>query len=369
MRETGKKKIAFLGIKGLPSKGGAERVVEGIVESLAEEFEIYVYCSRSYSEGYNPAHINLIKIRNMKGKHLYSLSLSILSALHAVFLRNFDLVHVHNTDSGFVVPLLRLRYKTVGTSHGFAYQREKWSGLAKRCFKLSERIMFSFSSAMTCVSKSITSELESLYKRKVLFIPNGIDRPEAVKDAELFERHDLNEKDYICFAAGRVDPTKGCHILLKAVREMHRKIRVVAIGDFSHKQDYTEELLAMADDRVEFVPFIAKKEVLFGIIQSAKLFVFPSTVEAMSIMLLEVAALGVPIVCSDIPENTAVLEDRTTYFRSGDEGDLKKKIEECLDSYDEILAQAQNTRPWVLANYRWPSIAEEYKNLYHSLMP
>ena len=91
-----KKKIAFLGIKGLPSKGGAERVVEGIVNNLAEDFDIYVYCSRSYSIDYNPEHIRLIKIRNLRGKHLYTFSLSLMSALHALFCRKFDLVHVRN---------------------------------------------------------------------------------------------------------------------------------------------------------------------------------------------------------------------------------------------------------------------------------
>lgn len=347
--------------------GGAERVVEGIVNNLAEDFDIYVYCSRSYSKDYHPDHIHLIKMRNMKGKHLYSLSLSLLSALHALFCKKFDLVHVHNTDSGFIVPPLRLKYKTVGTSHGFPYQREKWSGFAKRCFRLSEKLMFSFATSTTCVSKSITRELIDRYKKDVLFIPNGIDEPTAVEDPGMFEKYGLREKDYICFAAGRVDPTKGCHILLKALEKLDQDIRVVAIGDFSHKPDYTDQLRAMADDRVEFIPFIAEREVLFGIINSAKLFVFPSTVEAMSIMLLEVAALGVPMVCSDIAENVTVLEDMTTYFRSGDHDDLKDKIELCLNSYDEIVSQAQKTRAWVLENYKWKNIAEKYKTLYNVL--
>ena len=106
MREKRKKKIAFLGIKGLPSKAGADRVVEGVVDNLAEEFDIYVYCSRSYSKDYDPGHIRLIKIRHFRGKHLFSFSLSLFSALHALFLKRFDLVNVHNTDSGFIVPLL-----------------------------------------------------------------------------------------------------------------------------------------------------------------------------------------------------------------------------------------------------------------------
>lgn len=367
MADKRKKKVAFLGIKGLPSKFGADRVVEGIVNNLAADFEIYVYCSHSVSRDYHPEHINLIKIRHPGGKHLFTFSLSLLSALHALLFKTFDVVNVHNTDSGFIVPILRLRYRVIGTSHGFAYKRMKWGGFAKRFFIWSEKIMLSESAVVTCVSKSITVELVDRYSKDVLFIPNGIDRPDPVEDPALFDSYGLEDKDFICFAAGRVDPTKGCHLLLEAFQGIDRDIRVVAIGDFGHKKDYTEQLYGMADDRVTFVPFISKKEVLFGIVNRAKLFVFPSTVEAMSIMLLEVAALGVPAVCSDIPENKTVLEDRTTYFRSGDSKDLREKIISCLDSYDDALNRAQATKSWVLETYNWKRIAAQYKKLYNDV--
>jgi len=189
-----------------------------------------------------------------------------------------------------------------------------------------------------------------------------------VENSELFEKHKLREKEYICFAAGRIDPTKGCHFLLDAFSKLERDLSVVAIGDFSHKKDYSEKLFQMAEGKAKFIPFIEEKKLLFCIIKNAKLFVFPSTIEAMSIMLLEVAALGVPIVCSDIPENVSVLEENTVYFKSADTEDLKNKIEYCLDNYDELLNQSQQTKEWVLSHYNWKTIAEKYKNIYNNLI-
>ena len=84
-------------------------------------------------------------------------------------------------------------------------------------------------------------------------------------------------------------------------------------------------------------------------------------------MLMEVAALGVPIVCSDIPENTTVLEDKTTYFKSNDAEDLKEKIELCFTEYEDKLFHARTTKEWVLENYAWKNIAKKYKNLYNNL--
>ena len=134
------------------------------------------------------------------------------------------------------------------------------------------------------------------------------------------------------------------------------------------KKDYSKELYRMANERVTFVPFIEKKEILFGMVQNSKIFVFPSTFEAMSIMLLEVAALGKPIICSDIPENIDVLKNRTIYFKSGDSNDLKLKIEYCLDNYDDILAMSNQTKDWVVHQYNWQLIIGEYKDAYSLLL-
>jgi len=362
-----KKKIAFLGIKGLPSKGGADRVVEAIANNLSEEFDISVYGSHSCSKDFQSDDIKLIKVKNLRGKHLSSFSLFLLSSFHALICKNFDLVHVHNTDAGFIIPLLRLKYKVIATSHGYPYKRDKWNYLAKRFLKFSEALFFQNSSVITCVSKSISEELNGRYNKDIHFIPNGIDKPYIEEQDYIIEELGLEDKEFLCFAAGRVDPTKGCHILLQALNRINRNISVVAIGDFSHKKDYSKKLFQMADERVKFVPFIEDKKDLFGIIKRAKLFVFPSTVEAMSMMLLEVAALGVPIICSDIPENTSVLEDRTIYFKSEDVKDLIEKIEFCLDNYNTISERAVKTKQWVTERYNWKNIVNKYKNIYIAL--
>jgi glycosyltransferase involved in cell wall biosynthesis len=368
LKKNSKKKLAYLGIKGLPAIAGADKVVEAIANNLSEEFDIYVYCSDSYSIDYRSHNIKLIKLRNLRGKHLSSFSLFLLSAFHALLFNDFDLVHVHNTDAGFIIPLLRIKYKVIGTSHGYPYKREKWSNLVKNFLKFSESIFFRFSNLITCVSKSLSKELSDKYKKGVYFIPNGIDEPNYAGDNSILEKFELKEKEYMSFAAGRVDPTKGCHILLEAFKNINKKIDIAVSGDFSHKPDYSEKLYKMADERVKFIPFIENIRILFSVIKKAKLFIFPSTHEAMSSMLLEVAALGVPIICSDIPENVDVLEKNTIYFISGDYKDLAKKIEFCLNNYDQAVKIANKAKKWVIKQYKWHDISEKYKNIYNSLI-
>ncbi len=41
-------KIAYIGLKGLPSKGGTERVVEAIVTRFCKHHQITLYCDARY---------------------------------------------------------------------------------------------------------------------------------------------------------------------------------------------------------------------------------------------------------------------------------------------------------------------------------
>jgi hypothetical protein len=66
LKNRAQKKIAFLGIKGLPSKAGADRVVESLVNNLAKFYNISVYCSWLYSKEYYRGDIELIKLRNLR---------------------------------------------------------------------------------------------------------------------------------------------------------------------------------------------------------------------------------------------------------------------------------------------------------------
>ena len=68
----GQKHIAVMGIKGLPSKGGGERVAEAIIrKALDKNFKITVYGKKSYCADQNCfKNLNLILIKDLKGKTL-----------------------------------------------------------------------------------------------------------------------------------------------------------------------------------------------------------------------------------------------------------------------------------------------------------
>jgi glycosyltransferase involved in cell wall biosynthesis len=363
-------KVAYLGIKGLPSAAGADRVVEAIVQRLAPKAEVTVYCDRHYTkpETQIPG-VRLILIPSLAGKHLRPLTMFILSACHAWFKGDYDLVHVHNAEAGLMVPWLRLRYGVLATSHGQAYNRDKWGRIAKRLLRLSDYFFVCFSHRVTSVSLPLAQLYQSRYGRSVAYIPNGVEvnpsLDEAAAQATL-KAHDING-EYILFSAGRLDPTKGCHLALQAFHKTDSKLQFVVVGNLSTLPAYGQELRAMADERIRFIPFIQSRGELFSIVRRAQFLVFPSTVEAMSMVLLEAASLGVPIICSDIPENTSVMKDHAVYFKSGDRDDLADKMEWALRNRIDLNQLGLAGQKHVHENYNWVKISEHYFQLYRQL--
>jgi glycosyltransferase involved in cell wall biosynthesis len=106
--------------------------------------------------------------------------------------------------------------------------------------------------------------------------------------------------------------------------------------------------------------------VLFGLVKQARLFIFPSTTEAMSMMLLEAASLQAPIICSDIPENKMVMQDNVLYFRSEDAIDLADQIQWALGHTNEMSSLGQKAGDFVKETLAWEKVVEQYETIYRA---
>jgi glycosyltransferase involved in cell wall biosynthesis len=363
-------RIAYLGCKGLPSKSGTERVVEAIVSRLTGKHEIIVYCDSRYTpEGTKVDGIQLIRIFTIKGKYTQATSLFFLSALHALFSR-YDVIHLNSVEAGFILPILRLKYKVVSTSHGTPTRlmRLKWGKVARSIISRIEYPFVYLSNYITSVSLEDAYYLKARYKRNISYIPNGVDADvqyDLKRACSKLLQAGLEPGNYLMFAAGRIDPTKGCHVLLKALNHIENPPNLAIVGDLNQVPSYSDHLRAIVDGkRVVFIPPISDRELLFGMVKQARLFIFPSTTEAMSMMLLEAASLQTPIICSDIPENKIVMQDNVLYFHSGDEIDLANQIQWALGNPGEMSALGQKASIYVKDNLTWEKIVKQYEEIY-----
>ena len=368
---AGKTRVAFIGTKGLPARGGTERVLEAIVAHLDERFAATVYCDARHGPRRDVAGVRLIRIDTPAGKHARPAYLYAACALDAVLRRDFDVVHLQSVEAGFVIPLLRLRYPVLATAHGSATRspRAKWSPAARRTMGLMEYPFVWASNVATSVSAIDAEYLSKRYRRRVVFVPNGVDvvPVDPPGPALPTSPSGLAPGEYLLFAAGRIDETKGCHLFVEAVRRLACDVPALVVGDPSHAPAYVERLRRDAPATVHFAPLIEDRGELFSLIAGCRVFTFASLTEGMSMMLLEAAALGAPVVCSDIDENRAVLGDTALYFRSGDAGDLARKLEYGLDHPEEMATRGSAAQAHVRARYSWPAIVRRYETFYDDL--
>jgi glycosyltransferase involved in cell wall biosynthesis len=362
----GKPRIAILGVKFFPSRGGTSRVVESTLRALADDYDFTVYCYRHEAAR---AHVPGVRVVEIPAPRLPGVGVFAYYArcmLHALR-ADYDLVHVHKLDAAFLLPALAWRSPCIATCHELPYLNEKWSAFARGYFRVMEWVMMRSPVTRTCVSREQQRYFRERYGSDVEHVPNGVEepRPDRAGARELLARHGV-EGGFLLFAARRIIPLKGLHTLLDALHRISFRGTLVVAGDESHTPAYVAEVKRRAEGLdVRFVGFVEDPGLVMGLVGAADAFMFPSEREGMSLMLLEVAAVGTPVLCSDIPQNRDVLEeDEAIWFRSKDAADLAEKVEWVRSNADEVAARAGRARKRVAERFSAEGVARRYARIY-----
>jgi glycosyltransferase involved in cell wall biosynthesis len=164
--------------------------------------------------------------------------------------------------------------------------------------------------------------------------------------------------------------TKGCHTMLEALQKIGYKGQIFIAGELTHNDAYMNELKRLgASLDAHYLGFVNPLRTLLAFVKKAELFIFPSETEGMSIMLLEVASVGTPIIASDIPENTQVFDEgEVMYFKVSDAGDLAQKVQFALNNKEKMAEYGKRCQEKVYKDYVWHNIANEYADVYKTLM-
>lgn len=356
--------IAVIGLKGLPAFGGAATVGENIIEQLKNEYDFTVYSTSSHTHlktgeynGYKQ-----IVFKKIPFKKLNTLYYYFLSVFHALLFGKYNLVHLHHRDAAFIIPILRLRYKVLLTIHGIGTSdlSNKWNKY-KWFFKIQENVFIKFADQIVTVSKRDYLILRNNGYSNISYIPNGINQS-AFNIIPNTEHYDL------IFSAGRILSFKGCHLMLEALIMLNFTGSILIIGELIENTQYTDEIYSLSKNlNVTFKGLLRNKNELYSYIKTGKLFIFPSFVEAMSIMLLEAVACGIPVIASNIEANTDIFDSKELlFFENGNTNDLAKKIEFGLKNYNRMLEMANDALLKLKERYTWKSITGEYNLIFQN---
>ncbi len=369
-------KVAMIGHKVVPSRrGGIENVLTTLCPILVE-MGFDVTCYNRSSDKVENEYVGTVKNGMYKGvkiKNAWTLNVRGFAAMIASFtaaiaasFKNYDVIHFHAEGpcAALWIPKL-FGKKCVATVHGLDWQREKWGkGFASKYIKFGEKILAKYADEVIVLSQAAQDYFKETYNRETVIIHNGISRPER-RDAEIItEKYGLQKDGYICLVS-RLTAEKGVHYLIDAYSKITTDKRLVIAGDTSDTDDYVRMLKEKAGDNpnIIFTGFISG-EALSEIYSNAYITVLPSDLEGMSLCLLESLAYKNALLCSDIPENTSVAENKAMYFKKGNVDDLAEKLQTLCDDRAVVESLRDGADEFILNKYSWQDVAKATCRLY-----
>ena len=371
-------KIAMIGHKVVPSRrGGIENVLTTLCPMLVEmghEVTCYNRSSDKVENEYVGTVVNGtykgVKIKNaptVNFRGFAAMIASFTAAIAAAF-GKYDVVHFHAEGpcAALWIPKL-FGKKCVATVHGLDWQREKWGkGFASKYIKFGEKVLAKYADEVIVLSKAAYDYFKETYGRETTIIHNGISRPEK-KDAEIITEKFGLEKDSYISVVSRLTAEKGIHYLIDAYNRTETCKKLVIAGDTSDTDDYVTMLKEMAKDNpnIIFTGFVSG-DTLKEIYSNAYINVLPSDLEGMSLCLLESLAYGNALLCSDIPENTSVAEDKALYFKKSNIDDLAEKLSLLCSDSALVEKYRSGADEFILQKYSWQDVADATSLLYQN---
>ena len=373
-------KIAMIGHKVVPSRrGGIEKVLTTLCPLLSE-MGADVTCYNRSTDKVENEYVGTVKDKKYCGvalKNAWTINAKGVSAMIASFTAaisaafgKYDIVHFHAEGPCAAMWIPKMFGKRcVATVHGLDWQREKWGkGFASKYIKFGERIMVKYADEIIVLSESAREYFKNTYNRETVLIHNGIEKPEK-KDAEkITDLFGITKDGYICMVS-RLTAEKGVHYLIDAYNSVKTDKKLVIAGDTSDTDDYVAMIKQKAEHNpnIIFTGFISG-DVLKEIYSNAYLVTLPSDIEGMSLSLLEALSYGNAVLCSDIPENTLVTEDRAMHFKKSNIDDLAEKLQ--LLCQDEALVHSlkNGVDEFILEKYKWSDVADTTYHLYQKLI-
>lgn len=234
---------------------------------------------------------------------------------------DLDLVHIHEPFSPSIslISLYHAHIPVVATFHAsadrsLAYQAAK--PLLRPLFaKINQRIAVS-----AAAERLIGAYFPGEYRR----IPNGIDRAQFAGAAPA----EVSERPFVLFV-GRPERRKGLDVAVAAMAKVRQRLDVDLVAVGPTPDDVPGWVRALGNVGQGELP---------GLYKAASVFCAPSLEgESFGIVLVEAAAAGTPVVCSDLPGYREAAAGAALHAPVGDAGATAEALLSVLE--DPVMAK------------------------------
>ena len=303
----------------------------------------------------------------------------------------YDVIHSHYWLSGWVAMRLRpaLDLPVVHMSHTLGYPKNAaaqlpWEQEPSRRLRI-ERQVLQNSDALVAESPASKRHMVRHYDVEpsdIAVIPCGVDVERFQPRDKQRARLDLSlpAAAPILLFVGRLQPSKGIDILLRAAAEIRRQrpdVCVLVVGGGLDERDEREtaELQRLQQLGAELglhnVHYVRAQpqETLAKYYAAADVFVLPSHYESFGMVVLEAMACGTPVVGSDVGGLSHTIADGESglLVTPGDWRAFARAIARLLAS-PRLQGAMRQAGPERARSFAWPRIVQENLTLYRRLI-
>lgn len=299
-----------------------------------------------------------------------------------------DIVHTHTPKAGLIGMLAAKWCRVPVKIHTVAgMPLMTTSGMKRRILTWIEKLTYACADKVWANSQSLRRFIKQhklVKPEKVTVIgkgsSNGIDLnrfdrqsldPALIKQTKNAIHYD-ESKTYL-LTVGRMVRDKGIPELVDAFLELKKTnsaLKLVLLGPFEEDRDAlsegTKTKIQLSKDIIH-IPWSDHVEYFMA---QAHILVHPSHREGFPNVLLQAGALACPIVCSDIPGNNDIVQNKQTglLFEVGQKGQIVEKLSWALDKYDQMKACASALKEEISQYYRRESLHQEIYLQYTDLL-
>jgi len=276
----------------------------------------------------------------------------------------FDVVHVHEP----FVPLAATAAvnaapcRVVATFHSAGEGRPVVYNIARVCYRGVNRRL----DCRIAVSPSARELVSHYFPGRYEIVSNGVDLDRFTPGLE--RPREFPPGGPVVLFVGRNEPRKGLDVLLEAFGEVARNVpgcRLMLVGSGLDSPALLRGVEENVRGRITATGFVSNSD-LPAFYAAADLFCAPALGgESFGVILLEAMASGTPVVASDIPGYSDVI-NRTgggALFESGDAGNLARKLTELLVD-ERLRREFADAGLAGVEEFSWGLLATRLEQLY-----
>lgn len=388
-------KLAFIGGRDIYSVGGIENWMLHLSERLAKMgHEVIVFCESTRDSVRFHGDVKVVYVKAPRSPYFCKIVAS-YRATRAALKAGCQLIHYNVWPSAVWAYMAEKKgVPTLLMGHGFEWKRSKYNRLEQWLLrKMEERAARRHKHIILC-SQEQTDWYVNHYdaERKVQTIPSAVNLPAPVPasapaPAALVPDSALNASPASAPLApartllymGRISPEKNVDLLIRAFENVqlaseqassHTEARLLIAGNLDLKTRYGRKIKAMmaANPHVEYVGEVSGEKKV-ALLRRADVFCLPSSIEGLSIALLEAAAYRIPIIASDLRSNHEALGSYAFWVAPGDIHSLEACLHRSLATSEEQLTQyVEKAYERVAQHYTWDKVAAQYEQYIRNLL-